>query len=202
MSSLRPTVHVIAGPNGAGKTTFAREFLPAADVVEFLNADLLAAGLSPLHPRLMAIRSGRLLLERWNELVARRRDFAFESTLSGRTYVRMLRLTKEKGYRIQLCYLWLPNVSLCLRRIKQRVRKGGHDVPPSDVRRRFGSSLRNFFQYYLPLADRAVLFDASSYPPQTIARWSERGFERIVSATYEEVREQAQSGKKQDRPRN
>ena len=150
----------------------------------------------------MAIRSGRLLLERWNELVARRRDFAFESTLSGRTYVRMLRLAKEKGYRIQLCYLWLPNVSLCLRRIKQRVRKGGHDVPPSDVRRRFGSSLRNFFQYYLPLADRAVLFDASSYPPQTIARWSERGFECMIPRTYEEVREQAQSGKKQNRPRN
>lgn len=80
-----PVLYVIAGPNGAGKTTFAREFLPAADVVEFLNADLLAAGLSPLRPAMMAIRSGRLLLSRWRELLAQRRDFAFESTLSGRT---------------------------------------------------------------------------------------------------------------------
>ena len=151
MQKPRPTIHLIAGPNGAGKTTFAKEFLPAADVVEFLNADLLAAGLSPLAPDRMALRSGRLLLERWKELVDTRRDFAFESTLSGRTYLQMLKVAKQQGYRIHLCYLWLPKVSLCLSRIKQRVRKGGHNVPPPDVRRRFGSSLRNFFDAYLPL---------------------------------------------------
>lgn len=195
VSKRRPAIHLIAGPNGAGKTTFAREFLPEADVVEFLNADLLAAGLSPLDPRRMALRSGRLLLERWKELVETRRDFAFESTLSGRTYLQMLRAAKLDGYRVHLCYLWLPNVSLCLRRIKQRVRKGGHDVPPSDVRRRFGSSLRNFFVHYLPLADRVVLFDASSSPPRTIARWSKNGFACIVPEVYEEARHQAQNAK-------
>lgn len=195
VSKRRPAIHLIAGPNGAGKTTFAREFLPEADVVEFLNADLLAAGLSPLDPRRMALRSGRLLLERWKELVEMRRDFAFESTLSGRTYLQMLRAAKLEGYRVHLCYLWLPNVSLCLRRIKQRVRKGGHDVPPSDVRRRFGSSLRNFFVHYLPLADRVVLFDASSSPPRTIARWSKNDFACIVPEVYEEARHQAQNAK-------
>lgn len=97
VSKRRPAIHLIAGPNGAGKTTFAREFLPEADVVEFLNADLLAAGLSPLDPRRMALRSGRLLLERWKELVEMRRDFAFESTLSGRTYLQMLRAAKLEG---------------------------------------------------------------------------------------------------------
>jgi predicted ABC-type ATPase len=193
VSKRRPTIHLIAGPNGAGKTTFAREFLPEADVVEFLNADLLAAGLSPLDPRRMALRSGRLLLERWKELVDMRCDFAFESTLSGRTYLHMLQNAKQEGYRVHLCYLWLPSVSLCLRRIKQRVRKGGHDVPPSDVRRRFGSSLRNVFAHYLPLADRVALFDASSSPPRTIARWSKNGFECIVPEVYEEVLRQAQN---------
>lgn len=141
-----PIIYVIAGPNGAGKTTFAREFLPEAEVVEFLNADLLAAGLSPLSPPTAAVRASRLLLSRWKELAAAGRDFAFESTLSGRTYARMLREAKEAGYKVRLCYLWLPNVSLSLRRVSERVRKGGHDVPAADVRRRFRPSGRNFFR--------------------------------------------------------
>ena len=116
-----PVLYVIAGPNGAGKTTFAREFLPAADVVEFLNADLLAAGLSPLRPAMMAIRSARLLLSRWRELLTQRRDFAFESTLSGRTYAGMLREARAAGYEVRVCYLWLPSVALSLRRVRQRV---------------------------------------------------------------------------------
>jgi predicted ABC-type ATPase len=107
-----PVIYIIGGPNGAGKTTFAREFLPAAQVVEFLNADLLAAGLSPLRPGTMAVRSARLLLSRWRELLALRRDFAFESTLSGRTYAGMLRQARAAGYEVRLCYLWLPNVTM------------------------------------------------------------------------------------------
>jgi len=140
-----PVIYVIGGPNGAGKTTFAREFLPAANVVEFLNADLLAAGLSPLQPSTMAVRSARLLLGRWRELLTLRRSFAFESTLSGRTYAGMLRTARTAGYEVRLCYLWLPNVAMSLSRVRQRVRKGGHDVPAADLRRRFFPSLRNFF---------------------------------------------------------
>lgn len=120
-----PVIYVIGGPNGAGKTTFAREFLPAAKVVEFLNADLLAAGLSPLQPSTMAVRSARLLLGRWRELVTLRRDFAFESTLSGRTYAGMLRAARAAGFEVRRCYLWLPNVTMSLSRVRQRVRKGG-----------------------------------------------------------------------------
>ena len=190
-SERQPVIYLISGPNGAGKTTFAKEFLPAAHVVEFLNADLLAAGLSPLHPGGMAVRSARLILGRWRELLAMRRDFAFESTLSGRTYASMLVEAKKAGYRIRLAYLWLPHVRISLQRVRQRHLKGGHNVPSRDVRRRFMPSLVNFFRRYLPLADEALLFDAAAYPPQLIARWAGGRKEVINLRRYEAVRRQA-----------
>lgn len=190
-SERQPVIYLISGPNGAGKTTFAKEFLPAAHVIEFLNADLLAAGLSPLHPSAMAVRSARLILGRWRELLAISRDFAFESTLSGRTYASMLEEAKKAGYRIRLAYLWLPHVRLSLQRVRQRYLKGGHDVPARDVRRRFVPSLANFFRRYLPLADEALLFDAAAHPPRLIARWAGGKKEVIDQYKYEAVRHQA-----------
>lgn len=192
--SRAPLLYVIGGPNGAGKTTFAREFLPAAQVVEFLNADLLAAGLSPLQPGAMAVRSARLLLTRWKELAALRRDFAFESTLSGRTYAEMLRVARAAGYEVRFCYLWLPSVAMSLRRVRQRVRKGGHDVPEADVRRRFLPSLRNFFTLYLPLADQALLFNAASNPPRLVVRWAAGRITIRESKIYEVIQKQIQAG--------
>jgi predicted ABC-type ATPase len=188
-----PIVYVIGGPNGAGKTTFAREFLPAARVVEFLNADLLAAGLSPLQPGAMAVRSARLLLTRWRELVSAERDFAFESTLSGRTYAAMLRQARAAGYAVRLCYLWLPSVAMSERRVRQRVRKGGHDVPEGDLRRRFLPSLRNFFSLYLPLADEALLFNAAGRPPQLVARWKGRTARLIEPELYDHIQNQSET---------
>jgi predicted ABC-type ATPase len=190
----KPVVYVIGDPNGAGKTTFAREFLPSARVVEFLNADLLAAGLSPLQPGAMAVRSARLLLGRWRELVARRRDFAFESTLSGRTYAGMLRAARAAGYEVRLCYLWLPDVGWSLRRVRQRVRKGGHDVPEVDLRRRFFPSLRNFLSLYLPLADETVLFNAAGRPPRLIARWKGQTALLVDPGLYDHIQEQIEAG--------
>ena len=190
-SERQPVIYLISGPNGAGKTTFAKEFLPAAHVIEFLNEDLLAAGLSPLQPSAMAVRSARLILGRWRELLAIRRDFAFESTLSGRTYASMLEEAKKAGYRIRLAYLWLPHVRLSLQRVRQRYLKGGHDVPARDVRRRFVPSLANFFRRYLPLADEALLFDAAAHPPRLIARWAGGKKEVIDQHKYEAVRHQA-----------
>jgi len=189
-----PVVYVIGGPNGAGKTTFAREFLPAARVVEFLNADLLAAGLSPLQPGAMAVRSARLLLTRWRELVSAQRDFAFESTLSGRTYAGMLRQARAAGYQVRLCYLWLPSVTMSLRRVRQRVRKGGHDVPEADLRRRFLPSLRNFFSLYLPLADEALLFNAAGRPPQLVARWKGQTALLMEPELYDHIQNQIETG--------
>lgn len=192
MSSDRPPViYLISGPNGAGKTTFAKEFLPSAHVVEFLNADLLAAGLSPLQPGAMAVRSARMILARWRELLAMRRDFAFESTLSGRTYATMLAEAKAAGYRIRIAYLWLPHVRISLRRVRQRVLTGGHHVPERDVRRRFIPSLVNFFRRYRPLADEALLFDAASHPPRLIARWAAGEKDVINQKTYEAIERQA-----------
>jgi predicted ABC-type ATPase len=190
-----PVIYIIGGPNGAGKTTFAREFLPSANVVEFLNADLLAAGLSPLQPSTMAVRSARLLLGRWRELLALRRNFAFESTLSGRTYAGMLREARAAGYEVRLCYLWLPNVSMSLSRVRQRVRKGGHDVPEADLRRRFFPSLRNFFSLYLPLADEALLFNAAGSPPKLIARWQGRTALLIEPEIYDRIQKQIETSR-------
>ena len=147
----RPRCIVIAGPNGAGKTTFARRYLPeGADVVHFVNADLIAAGLSPLDPRLAAVRAGRLVLQEIDRLVADRADFAFETT---RGYARRIRAWKRAGYRVEMVYLKLKSSRLALRRIAARVREGGHDVPQSDVMRRFGRGWANFERVYRPPAE-------------------------------------------------
>lgn len=189
--ALMPVIYVLAGPNGAGKTTFAREFLPAEGVFEFLNADLMAAGLAPLQPEAMAIRAARLLLNRWRELVSAKVNFAFESTLSGRTYAGMLREARRAGYVVIICYLWLPGAKFSLRRVRERVRKGGHDVPATDVRRRFLPSLRNFFTLYLPLADEALLLLAAHHPPQLVASWKEGNCVILNSKVYARIQRQA-----------
>ena len=175
MSSVRfrsahaPRCIVIAGPNGAGKTTFAREFLPReAGVIHFVNADLIASGLSPLRPELAARRGGRLVLTELSRLVKARQDFAFETTLSGRTYLHLLRRWKASGYCIQLVCLSLPSVELALQRIAARVRQGGHDVPRADVVRRFNRSWKNFQLLYRGLADTWAIYDNAGEAPRIL----------------------------------
>lgn len=165
-----PNLYVVAGPNGAGKTTFAKEFLPQeAECPEFVNADLIASGLSPFAPEREAIRAGRLMLERIRSLSSRGQNFGFETTLSGRTNIKLLRDLKEQGYKIHLYFLWIKSVKLALERIRTRVKEGGHDVSESVVRRRFRRSLSNFFQFYKPLADSWAIFDNSGDNPEMIA---------------------------------
>lgn len=165
-----PNAYVIAGPNGAGKTTFAREFLPSyAQCKNFINADLIAQGLSPFSPETAAFRAGRLVLSEIASMAERRVDFGFETTLSGRSHMGLLRDLKERGYQIHFFYLWLPNVELALRRIQQRVLRGGHSVPEMDVRRRFGRSTGNFLAHYKGLANSWMLFDNSGHEPSLIA---------------------------------
>src|SRR3989338_9129736 len=127
---MNPNVYIIAGPNGAGKTTFARQFLPLyAKCKNFVNADLIAQGLAPFSPESAAIKAGRILVEQIYHLADQKKDFAFESTLSGTAYVSFLEKLKSEGYVIYIFYLWVPKVELSLARIKKRVANGGHNVP-------------------------------------------------------------------------
>ncbi len=176
----QPNVHIIAGPNGAGKTTFALDFLmKEVQVEQFVNADEIARGLSPLSPERGAVRAGRIFLAEIARLAERRAEFAFETTFSGKTHLRFLRRWKEHGYRVHLCYLWPGAVELSLARVAERVRKGGHSVPEEDVRRRFTRSVRNFFQHYRSLADGCTIFNNQGETPVTIA-YEESGHLEVV----------------------
>ena len=164
-----PRCIVIAGPNGAGKTTFAKEFLPKeASVVHFVNADLIASGLSPLDPNLAGRTAGRLVLEELDRLAHGRKDFALESTLSGLTYVQRIKNLKSAGYCIEIIFLWLPSPQVALRRIAMRVRQGGHDVPRHEVLRRFDRGWKNFHAVYRSLADTWMVYDNSEETPRLI----------------------------------
>ena len=166
----RPNLYIIAGPNGAGKTTFARKFLPDyAKCLEFVNVDLIASGLAPFDPERAALKAGRIMLEQIHSLAERGVEFGFETTLSGRTYVKLLREMKKRGYLIHIFFLWINDVELALERIRLRVRNGGHAIPEATVRRRFGRSLANFLRVYKPLADSWTIFDNSGDVPKMIA---------------------------------
>lgn len=168
-STTPPRCIVIAGPNGAGKTTFAREFLPRdARIVHFVNADLIAVGLSPLRPELAAVTGGRLFLAELDRLARARADFAFETTLSGLVYLQRLKRWKVTGYCIEIIFLRLPSPQLALRRIAARVRQGGHNVPRADVLRRFARSWANFNAHYRALADRWEVYDNSQDNPRLL----------------------------------
>lgn len=166
MKKSKPRCIIIAGPNGAGKTTFAREFLPhEAGVLNFINADLIATGLSPLKPELAARAAGRVMLEELDRLVSARADFAFETTMSGRTYLERVTKWKKAGYRIEIVFLKLDSPATALGRIANRVAEGGHNVPKADVIRRFKRGFPNFRDYYSILADGWWLYDASKEEP-------------------------------------
>ena len=163
-------LYIIAGPNGAGKTTFAIKFLPTyADCRNFINADLIAKGVAPFSPEAVAFRAGRLMLEEIHRYVERGEDFSFETTLAGKGYLGLIRSLKKRGYQVHFFYVMVPTVDLALTRIRGRVAGGGHDIPESTVRRRFGRSMRNFFAYYRQLGDSWILFDNSGGTPVVIA---------------------------------
>ena len=138
---------------------------------EFVNADLIAWGLSPFASEGQAMRAGRLALARIQELGAAGEDFGFETTLSGRSYVPLLTRLREQGYRIHLFFLWLPAADLAVARVANRVRQGGHDIPEPVIRRRFKAGLRNFYDLYVPLADEWWILDACKNPPLVMAEY-------------------------------
>ncbi len=178
-------LYIIAGPNGVGKTTFAREFLPNyADCKNFVNADLIAEAMAPFSPETAATRAGRMMLSEIRALAKRRVSFAFETTLSGRGYMVMLRQLKAKGYKVHIFFLLVKTVNLALSRVRERVSRGGHDVPEPVVRRRFDRSMRNFMAHYRQLADSWILFDNSSRKPVVIALEEGQGVGIINTSLY------------------
>ncbi len=170
----QPKIIIIAGPNGAGKTTFAREFLPQeAGCPIFVNADLIAAGLSPFAPERAAIQAGRLTLAAIAQHVTQRESFAFETTLSGPAYAQQIPKWRQLGYRVELFFLSLPSAEMALQRVAERVRQGGHDIPEATIRRRFDAGKRMFFDVYRPLVDQWVLYDNAGDEP-LLMDWSDK----------------------------
>ncbi len=179
---MSPRLYIIAGPNGVGKTTFAREFLPNyADCRNFINADLIAQGMSPFSPETAAFHAGRLMLGEINLFAKRRADFGFETTLSGRSHLHLIRQLKNQGYATHFFFLWVPTVELALLRVRGRVLKGGHDVPEAVVRRQFDRSIKNFLFHYRRLGDSWTLIDNSEATPTVIA-FEKQGELRIIAA--------------------
>jgi predicted ABC-type ATPase len=177
---MSPNLYIIAGPNGAGKTTFAKEFLPDfANCRIFINADLIAQGVAPFSPETAAFHAGRLMLEEIKLHATRNEDFSFEATLSGRGHLGLIRGLKNCGYGVHFFYLTLPTVDLALTRVRGRVLRGGHDIPETIVRRRFGRSIQNFLVLYRQLADSWMLFDNSEAAPTEIA-FEKDGEQRII----------------------
>ena len=179
MPLMPPTLCILGGCNGAGKTTLARELLPRLGLMRFLNADEIARGLSPLDPTLCAFKAGRLLLEEARALIAAQASFAIESTLSGKTYIALIRAAKARGYRFLLQYIVIGSGAQAVGRVALRVKLGGHHVPEDDVLRRFDRSRRHFIEDYLPLADEWVLWDNQSPPHRRIADSSTHTLEEL-----------------------
>jgi predicted ABC-type ATPase len=188
-----PNLFVIAGPNGAGKTTYVRDFLPQEmRCREFVNADLIAAGLSPFAAEKASFEAGRIMLRRLRDLAARREDFSFETTLSGRAYAPLFRELRAAGYFIQLDFLWIPHLDITRNRVRQRVTKGGHNIPDDVQLRRFHLGVRNLAELYRPLLDHWRLFDNTGDHPHLVAQ-EKSGTIEIVDVPHLAIIEQSAS---------
>ncbi len=164
---------IIAGPNGAGKTTFARAFLPEeAQCPRFINADLIAAGLSPFAPETAALKAGRLMLAEIADCVRKGESFAFETTLSGQSYLAHINQWRAQGYHVSLFFLSLPDAETAIARVQERVRQGGHDIPQEVIRRRFTAGLRNFESAYKWVVDTWVKYNNVGERPELL-EWGE-----------------------------
>ena len=174
-----PTCWIIAGPNGAGKTTFALDYLlDVAHCTNFINADLIAAGLSPLAPEREIVAASRIFLQEIEQRIAKGEDFAFETTLAGRSYLKLIKRLQADGWRVEIVYLALPNVEMSKLRVAERVAHGGHNIPAKDIERRFPRSLYNLLAEFSFVASRTRCFINTSDKP--ISVFEQQGADRIV----------------------
>jgi predicted ABC-type ATPase len=174
---MKPKLYIIAGCNGAGKTTASFTILPEIlNVQEFVNADEIARGISPFQPEKAGIEAGRIMLERIDDLIARKVDFAFETTLATRSYASKIKKAKEQGYHVILIFFWLESIQLAKERVKNRVSEGGHNIPEDVIERRYNRGLRNFFEIYKDQVDEWTMIDRSN-----------NIFEHIAFKTFEDA---------------
>lgn len=188
-----PDVIVIAGPNGAGKSTLAPALLrDTIGILEFVNADTIAEGLSAFAPEDASFDAGRVMLGRLHDLASDRKDFAFETTLASRFYANWLTELQAQNYRVSLIFLWLNGVELAIERVNARVRLGGHSIPEETIYRRFERGVKNLFAIYLPIANAWRVFDASPKTPLEIARYTEEDGQTIFLAfLWEQIKSRA-----------
>ncbi|MBC6610546.1 zeta toxin family protein [Hymenobacter sp. BT507] len=177
-----PELFIISGCNGAGKTTASYTVLPELLYVrEFVNADEIARGLSPFQPEKAAVAAGRIMLRRIDDLMVLREDFAFETTLSTRSFVGLIQRAKAAGYTINLIYYWLDSPELAKERVRSRVAEGGHSIPDLTITRRYYAGISNFMRLYKDIADFWLLIDNSNTTPEVIAERSETGEAGVAS---------------------
>jgi predicted ABC-type ATPase len=170
MTESKKTLYIISGCNGAGKTTASLRVLPGVlDCKQFVNADEIARGLSPLDPDSMAIEAGKLMKARAEQLLEGEENFAMETTLSARTYIKLIKRAREKGFQVQLIFFWLKSPETAITRVAQRVQEGGHNVPQNVIIRRYYTGLNNLFNLFMPIVDVWMLFDNSDMQKVMIA---------------------------------
>ncbi|MGJ1433071.1 zeta toxin family protein [Sphingobacterium spiritivorum] len=178
----RKTLFIIAGCNGAGKTTASFTILPEIlDCKEFVNADEIAKGISPFQPEKVSFEAGRIMLNRINDLLCSNENFAFETTLSTRSYKNKIAEAKENGYRVTLLFFWLQNIELAKERVNIRVSEGGHNIEPEVIERRYIKGIKNLFDIYLPIVDGALIFDNSEGQHKLLADKHTDGSLNIVN---------------------
>ncbi len=175
-------LYIIAGCNGAGKTTASFTILPEIlNCKEFVNADEIAKGLSPFQPEKVSFEAGRIMLKRINELLTENENFAFETTLSTKSYKNKVIEAKERGFRVTLLFFWLQNVELAIERVKIRVSEGGHNIESEVIERRYIRGIRNLFEIYLPIVDGALIFDNSEGQHELLAHKQIDGLLNIMN---------------------
>lgn len=186
---MAKNLYIISGCNGAGKTTASYTVLPEIlDCKEFVNADEIARGLSPFNPGSVGIESGRLMLQRIEELLAREATFSIETTLATKSYINLVRRAHKKGYSVKLVFFWLRTPDLAIRRVAERVQSGGHSIPEQTIRRRYFAGIRNLFQLFVKEVDYWMIFDNSVNPRIKIASGGRDSHTKIEDETlYKEI---------------
>jgi predicted ABC-type ATPase len=186
---LMPKLYIIAGPNGAGKTTASYTIFPEIfNCNEFVNADEIAKGLSPFNQESVAIKAGKLMLQRIDELLENNISFAFETTLSTRSYTSVVKKAKELGYEVILTFLYLNSAELAVNRVKRRVNEGGHNIPEETIKRRYQKGLQNFFKLYQPIVSKWVLIDNSNGILQMICEGAGKELNCVNEIAWEKIK--------------